>query len=111
MYVDILLIRRDNESETIEITRVCDKIYRSYRPSLNNGPTTSTCLSNYNSNTTILPTYCTPHLGDRTKYSIPTQLGYKGKRWLFHERVIIGENNPEAVMVERKGTMDTSIPS
>lgn len=55
---------------------------------------------------TTLPTYYTSLLGDRTKSVIPSPLFYKGKRRLFQERIIIGENSSEAVILEMKGTED-----
>ncbi|KAI9477710.1 MAG: hypothetical protein EXX96DRAFT_608368 [Benjaminiella poitrasii] len=103
------LIER-NENEANKLIGFYDKIYRSYSHSLNNdssiSTSTSTCHSSYDSNMTTMPTYYTPPLGDRTRSIIPLQLFCKEKHRLFHERVIIGENSAEAVMVEMKGVED-----
>jgi hypothetical protein len=55
---------------------------------------------------TTMPTYYTPPSGDRNKSVIPPQSFCKGKRRLFPERVIIGEDSPQVVMLQMKGAED-----
>ncbi|KAG2231093.1 hypothetical protein INT48_003462 [Thamnidium elegans] len=74
-----------NQIEANELIEIYDKIYRFYNPSLNSEPNTSI---------------------NRNKPVIPPQLFCKGKRRLFHERVIIEKDSPEAVMSEMKGAED-----
>ncbi|KAG2207712.1 hypothetical protein INT47_011832, partial [Mucor saturninus] len=100
------LIER-NQVEANKLIGIYNKIYISYYPSLNEEPSTSTststCHRSYNSNMTTSPTYYTPPSGHRNKSVIPHQLFCKEKRRLFHERVIIGEDSPEEVILETKG--------
>ncbi|KAI7878371.1 uncharacterized protein EV154DRAFT_525036 [Mucor mucedo] len=103
------LIER-NQVEANKLIGIYDKINRSYNPSLNSEYSTSTSTrtsqSSYNSTMTTSPTYYTPPSGQRNKSVIPNQLFYKEKRRLFHERVVIGEDNPEVVTLETKGDED-----
>ncbi|KAI9487264.1 MAG: hypothetical protein EXX96DRAFT_535442 [Benjaminiella poitrasii] len=99
------LIER-NEIKAIKLMGLYDKIYRSYNPLLNSEPSTSTCHRSYDGNMATMPTYYTSSLGDRNKSVILPQLFCEGKHQLFHERVIIGEGSPEAIMLEMKGAED-----
>ncbi|RCH84365.1 hypothetical protein CU098_006202, partial [Rhizopus stolonifer] len=98
----VYLIER-NESEAIKLIGLYDKINRSYNSSLN-GETSSNRSDN--GKMTTLSTYYTPPLGERNKSIIPPQLFRKRKRQLFHERVIIGEDNSKSAMLETKGAAD-----